>query len=789
MITSVTKIYKNETDNPFEINVIIPIKKEVQFSKFKVELNNKIIISKILDQEKAEEKLSDAVAKGNLGIKSSYKEDNYSYILNIGNLNPKSEVKIISEFIQFLTNDDLSYSFSLMNYYLLSDYDNLKYNININTHSKITRLIYKNLKENIIENSLKRKFNENQTNCNLNFIMKFNNKNEEINILFRTEKMNEKLLLKQYNPKLDETNYIMNMIYNPIEIPKIEKIDLDESINYFDKYGLNQINDNPSLFIFLIDQSYSMSGKPIQLVHESLLFFLHSLPNNSYFQLIGFGTRYKKINNIPLEYNKENVELTEKLIKDLSADLGGTNISDPLKDIFNSNDYDNIKLSKNLLILTDGEVDNSEECLNLISNNNEQFKIHSIGIGDSFDEYLIKKAGVYGKGSFNFVTNINDINSVIIQNLNKCLKPYLIDTNFNLISDKVEYQFIPKYIIYQDEILNYSFIQKGKKNNKVEIEFTSTVNNESIKENFVFDDKKIINIPNGEILSKIIIGNILKNKNISKEEEIELSKKYQILSKNTSLFAEISGNEPKIIGTLKNIKQNKYSRKYEDYDDDDCCNGISCEDECMMEDDGNDIIDCGGIVCDEDLSCEDECMIDDEEDINHRAPLGEKMCEKDKMCDEKCYDMCEPERKCEPMCEPNCNNKYLEEKIRKMEEEDELMMKDNDIGIINKKENINNLNIKEITLTQDSYDGFWELNPSTQLIIDKNKDIFDKVKQYVNSKNCIDERVIITFVMIYFLKNEKTINQSEYVLILNKGIKFLRENKFDYEEILNIISK
>ena len=43
--------------------------------------------------------------------------------------------------------------------------------------------------------------------------------------------------------------------------------------------------------------------------------------------------------------------------------------------------------------------------------------------------------------------------------------------------------------------------------------------------------------------------------------------------------------------------------------------------------------------------------------------------------------------------------------------------------------------------------------------------------------------------MIYFLKNEKTINQSEYILIINKGIKFLRDNNFDYEEILKEIPK
>ena len=55
--------------------------------------------------------------------------------------------------------------------------------------------------------------------------MKSYNKNEEINILFRKEKMNEILLLKQYNPQLNDTNYIMNMIYNP-KSQKLKKIDL-----------------------------------------------------------------------------------------------------------------------------------------------------------------------------------------------------------------------------------------------------------------------------------------------------------------------------------------------------------------------------------------------------------------------------------------------------------------------------------------------------------------------------------------------------------------------------------
>ena len=60
----------------------------------------------------------------------------------------------------------------------------------------------------------------------------------------------------------------------------------------------------PGLYVFLIDQSYSMGGKLIELVKQALL-FIQSLPEQSYFQLIGFGSDFKKYNSEPVIYGKE----------------------------------------------------------------------------------------------------------------------------------------------------------------------------------------------------------------------------------------------------------------------------------------------------------------------------------------------------------------------------------------------------------------------------------------------------------------------------------------------------
>ena len=559
-ITKINQIYTNHSKDEIEMNLILPLQKEIQFSKFILFLDGKKIISKVINKEKAKEKYTDSIAKGNTSVMASYNEDNTIYCINIGRIKPNTKLELISEFIQFITSDDISFCFSIMRnypYFSSLNPNECSIKINLKTQSKITRLIIKSLNV-----QHKKTFNENYNECIIEFKLEnlHDKYKDPINILFRTEKINEPILIKQYNPITDETSYIMEMVYNSINIPIPNEPDTNENINYFLKYDNINQNNIPSLFIFLIDQSGSMAGKPIKLVIESLLFFLQSLPKNSFFQLIGFGSDFKKINEFPLEYNKDNVNDTISIIKNLKADLGGTNILSPLIEIFNCYDYNNFQLAKHIIILTDGEVENTNKCLELISNNCENFKVHSIGIGNYFDQNLIKKAGIQGKGSFHFVKDISEINSIIIKVLKYCLKKYLITPSFNLLNQNIEYEYnFKNNFCYQNEIINYYFIKKGKFDNEtIEINFKANELNNKIEKKIIFTKEHIFTDADGDIISKIIIGNILKNNNIEVNTEINLSKKYQILSPNTSLFAEIE-NEKQIKGELIKYNIENYS--------------------------------------------------------------------------------------------------------------------------------------------------------------------------------------------------------------------------------------
>ena len=76
-----------------------------------------------------------------------------------------------------------------------------------------------------------------------------------------------------------------------------------------------------------------MSGGTIKNVSKTLSNLIESFPPDSYYQLIGFGSNFKKYDLKPKINSKENINNSLEIINSLEADLGGTNLSKPIEDI------------------------------------------------------------------------------------------------------------------------------------------------------------------------------------------------------------------------------------------------------------------------------------------------------------------------------------------------------------------------------------------------------------------------------------------------------------------------
>jgi hypothetical protein len=107
-----------------------------------------------------------------------------------------------------------------------------------------------------------------------------------------------------------------------------------------------------------------------------------------------------------------------------------------LERIYDSKDYDNICLPRNIFLLTDGQIASKNRTLDLIEKNSNEFSVFSFGIGNDFDEDLIKNAGVLGKGNYSFCRDINELNQVIVSNLNNICVPYFHDLKISSSLDE-----------------------------------------------------------------------------------------------------------------------------------------------------------------------------------------------------------------------------------------------------------------------------------------------------------------------------------------------------------------
>ena len=121
-------------------------------------------------------------------------------------------------------------------------------------------------------------------------------------------------------------------------------------------------------FIFLVDRSGSMSGGFINSARETLILFLKSLPEGCNFNIIGFGSRYEKLfPAVSVPYTQETLDKATQHAREMQANLGGTELLQPLEYIFREKTTSG--LPRQVFVLTDGAVSNTDACIRKVKEN------------------------------------------------------------------------------------------------------------------------------------------------------------------------------------------------------------------------------------------------------------------------------------------------------------------------------------------------------------------------------------------------------------------------------------
>ncbi|XP_039525508.1 von Willebrand factor A domain-containing protein 5A-like isoform X1 [Pimephales promelas] len=178
-------------------------------------------------------------------------------------------------------------------------------------------------------------------------------------------------------------------------------------------------------FIFVMDRSGSMGGMPIERAKDTLLLLLKSLPMGCYFNIYGFGSRFESFFPQSVEYSQDTMDQALKRVKEMKADLGGTEILQPLKHIYSQ--PCNPDHPRQLFIFTDGEVGNTKEVLDLVKHHVHSHRCFSFGIGEGASSALITGMAKEGSGHAQFITGTDRMQPKVMQSLRFALQPHVFN--------------------------------------------------------------------------------------------------------------------------------------------------------------------------------------------------------------------------------------------------------------------------------------------------------------------------------------------------------------------------
>ena len=186
--------------------------------------------------------------------------------------------------------------------------------------------------------------------------------------------------LKEQGPLVKDLIILIN--YNELHIPHATVEEGAKGTNqllaspvvmldFFPKFESTQAACE---FAFVVDRSGSMRGSYINSARETLILFLKSIPPGCYFNIIGFGSRYEHLFPESIPYNQTNLDIAMAHAEKMDANLGGTELLEPLKFVFDQKLL--AGLPRQVFVLTDGSVSNTQSCIDLTKRNAHVARYH-----------------------------------------------------------------------------------------------------------------------------------------------------------------------------------------------------------------------------------------------------------------------------------------------------------------------------------------------------------------------------------------------------------------------------
>ena len=222
---------------------------------------------------------------------------------------------------------------------------------------------------------------------------------------------------------------------------------------YYSLLMLTPPSPNVSLSIarditFIVDSSGSMAGASMRQAKQALLEGLSFLNSADRFNIIDFDSSYRLLFQGPRAVTAENLRRARSMINQLNAD-GGTEMLGALNYALQSNTaaysdapsvstLDNRTALRQIVFITDGAIGNEVELFSLLHEKLADARLFTIGIGSAPNSYFMHKAAQFGRGSYTYISNPQNVTEKMTGLFKRITHPVMRDLKIDWRQKNVE---------------------------------------------------------------------------------------------------------------------------------------------------------------------------------------------------------------------------------------------------------------------------------------------------------------------------------------------------------------
>ncbi|MBT8091586.1 MAG: marine proteobacterial sortase target protein [Gammaproteobacteria bacterium] len=162
----------------------------------------------------------------------------------------------------------------------------------------------------------------------------------------------------------------------------------------------------PREVIFIIDTSGSMHGVSIAQAKRALHLALDGLQPHDLFNVIEFNSSTRALYRASTEASSTRIEEAKNFVRRLDAN-GGTEMRPALARALRTPPRETHL--RQIVFITDGSVGYEDEMFSMIERQLGNARLFTVGIGSAPNSWFMRKAAEVGRGSFTFISALNEV--------------------------------------------------------------------------------------------------------------------------------------------------------------------------------------------------------------------------------------------------------------------------------------------------------------------------------------------------------------------------------------------